>query len=54
MAGKGPYALACAARLPGCVAAVCVAGVAPYDAEGLDWTAGLGQDSECDILFSSS
>lgn len=42
----GPHALACAARLPGCVATVCVAGVAPYDGEGLDFLAGQGQDSK--------
>lgn len=43
----GPHALACAARLSGCRAALSVAGVAPYDAEGLDYLAGQGQDSEC-------
>ncbi|KAF2480196.1 Alpha/Beta hydrolase protein [Neohortaea acidophila] len=32
----GPHALACAA-MNGCVAAVVVAGLAPYDAEGLMW-----------------
>lgn len=42
----GPHVLACAARLPGCVAALCVAGVAPYDAEGLDWMEGQGEDSQ--------
>jgi pimeloyl-ACP methyl ester carboxylesterase len=40
--GGGPHALACAALLPDrvlrCLAAV---SVAPYDAEGLDWLAGL-------------
>ena len=43
--GGGPLSLACAARLPGCVAALCVAGGAPYNAEGLDWLEGQGQDS---------
>ncbi|KAJ7211766.1 Alpha/Beta hydrolase protein [Mycena pura] len=43
--GGGPLSLACAARLPGCVAALCVAGVAPYNAEGLDWLEGQGQDN---------
>ena len=38
--------MACAARLPGCVAALSVAGVAPYDAEGLDFLAGQGEDSK--------
>ncbi|KAH8600850.1 hypothetical protein B0O99DRAFT_589729 [Bisporella sp. PMI_857] len=39
----GPRALACAAQLPACVAALCVAGVAPYNAEGLDFLAGQGE-----------
>ena len=40
--GGGPHALACAALLPGrCVAAASLAGVAPYDAEGLDWLDGM-------------
>lgn len=33
----GPHALACAAKSDGCVAALIVASVAPYDAKGLDW-----------------
>jgi pimeloyl-ACP methyl ester carboxylesterase len=42
--GGGPHALACAALLPGrCLAAATIAGVAPYDADGLDWTAGMGE-----------
>jgi pimeloyl-ACP methyl ester carboxylesterase len=45
--GGGPHALACAALLPGRVrAAASVAGVAPYDAEGLDWTGGMGEDNQ--------
>lgn len=44
--GGGPHALACAALLPGrCVAAATVAGVAPYDAEGLDWLDGMGAEN---------
>ncbi|MCC2958427.1 alpha/beta hydrolase [Massilia sp. IC2-477] len=47
--GGGPHALACAALLPERVlAAVCVAGLAPIDANGLDWFAGMrpaAQDS---------
>jgi pimeloyl-ACP methyl ester carboxylesterase len=40
--GGGPHALACAALLPGRVsAAVTIAGIAPFDAEGLDWYAGM-------------
>jgi pimeloyl-ACP methyl ester carboxylesterase len=44
--GGGPHALACAALLPERVlAAATIAGVAPYDAEGLDWTDGMGEDN---------
>jgi pimeloyl-ACP methyl ester carboxylesterase len=44
--GGGPHALACAAVLSGrCLAAASVAGVAPYDAEGLDWTAGMAPEN---------
>lgn len=44
--GGGPHALACAALLPGrCAAAATLAGVAPYDAEGLDWGAGMGPEN---------
>src|SRR5437660_2335451 len=44
--GGGPHALACAALLPDrCVAAASVAGVAPFTAPGLDWTAGMSPDN---------
>jgi len=40
--GGGPHALACATLLGDRVlAAVSIAGLAPYDAEGLDWFAGM-------------
>lgn len=40
--GGGPHALACAALLPQRVlAAVSMAGLAPCDADGLDWFAGM-------------
>jgi pimeloyl-ACP methyl ester carboxylesterase len=40
--GGGPHALACAALLPGRVrGALSVSGLAPYDAEGLDYFAGM-------------
>ena len=40
--GGSPHALACAALLPDrVVAAVAMAGLAPYGAEGLDWFAGM-------------
>jgi pimeloyl-ACP methyl ester carboxylesterase len=42
--GGGPHALACAALLPDrVVAAASLAGVAPYDADGLDFLAGMGE-----------
>ncbi len=44
--GGGPHALACAALLPGRVRAVAtIAGVAPWDAEGLDPMDGMGEDN---------
>lgn len=42
--GGGPHALACAALLPDrVIAAATIASVAPYDAVGLDFLAGMGQ-----------
>jgi pimeloyl-ACP methyl ester carboxylesterase len=43
--GGGPHALACGARLPAAAAVLVVAGVAPYDADDLDWMAGMGEDN---------
>ncbi len=44
--GGGPHALACAALLTDrCVAAASVAGVAPWDADGLDVMAGMGPEN---------
>jgi len=44
--GGGPHTLACAAALPWrCLAAASVAGVAPYQAKGLDWLAGMGPEN---------
>jgi pimeloyl-ACP methyl ester carboxylesterase len=43
--GGGPHALACAALLPGRVSAVaCLAGLAPLDADGLDFFRGMADD----------
>ena len=47
--GGGPHALACAARLPNAVGALVIAGVAPYGADGLDWTVGMGDDNIAEI-----
>ena len=44
--GGGPHALACAALMPERVINVATIGsVAPYPAEGLDWTAGMGAEN---------
>jgi pimeloyl-ACP methyl ester carboxylesterase len=44
--GGGPHALACAALLPGrCRGAATIAGVAPRQADGLDWLAGMGEEN---------
>jgi pimeloyl-ACP methyl ester carboxylesterase len=43
--GGGPHALACGARLPAAAAVLVVAGVAPYEADDLDWMAGMGEDN---------
>ncbi len=44
--GGGPHALACAALLgERVIAAASVAGVAPRDAHGLDWLAGMGHEN---------
>ena len=44
VSGGGPHALATAALLPDrCLAAAALASVAPFDAEGLDFTAGMGE-----------
>jgi pimeloyl-ACP methyl ester carboxylesterase len=44
--GGGPHALACAALLPErVIGATTIAGVAPVDAEGLDWLDGMGEEN---------
>ena len=44
--GGGPHVLATAARMPErCAAALCLAGVAPFEAQGLDYLAGMGEDN---------
>jgi pimeloyl-ACP methyl ester carboxylesterase len=43
--GGGPHALACGARLPATAAVLVIAGVAPYEADGLDWLGGMGEDN---------
>jgi pimeloyl-ACP methyl ester carboxylesterase len=44
--GGGPHALACAASLGDrCTVVATIGGVAPHDAEGLDWLAGMGPEN---------
>jgi pimeloyl-ACP methyl ester carboxylesterase len=50
ISGGGPHVLACAALLPDLVtAAASLASLAPLDAEGLDWFAGMGQGNVDDF-----
>jgi pimeloyl-ACP methyl ester carboxylesterase len=44
--GGGPHSIACAALLPDrVIAAATIASPAPPDAEGLDWTDGMGEEN---------
>jgi pimeloyl-ACP methyl ester carboxylesterase len=46
LSGGGPHVLACAALLSDrVVGVVSMASPAPYDADGLDWLAGMGKDN---------
>ena len=48
--GGTMHALACSALLPNrVIAAVCVASLAPFDAEGLDWFAGMGDSTQAEL-----
>jgi pimeloyl-ACP methyl ester carboxylesterase len=50
ISGGGPHVLACAALLPDLVtAAASLASTAPFDADGLDWFADMGQDNVDDF-----
>lgn len=50
ISGGGPHTLACAALLPDVVVGTAsLASPAPFDAEGLDYFAGMGQDNVDDI-----
>lgn len=47
--GGGPHALACAALLSQrCRAAATMAGVAPWEADGLDWLDGQGEENQAE------
>jgi pimeloyl-ACP methyl ester carboxylesterase len=53
--GGGPHALACAALLPHRVlAGVCVAGLAPFGAEGLDWFAGMSASGAAELRAAAA
>ena len=56
LSGGGAHALACAALLPGgmVTAVASLAGLAPWDAAGLDWLAGFSADAlhEVDLMFN--
>jgi pimeloyl-ACP methyl ester carboxylesterase len=53
--GGGPQALACAALLGERVlAAATIGGVAPFDAHGLDWTAGMGQENVDEVIAAQA
>jgi len=48
--GGGPHALACAALLPERVlGAVCISGLAPIEANGLDWFAGMARAGAAEL-----
>jgi pimeloyl-ACP methyl ester carboxylesterase len=48
--GGGPPSIACAALLPErVISAAAIASPAPLDADGLDWTAGMGQENIAEI-----
>jgi pimeloyl-ACP methyl ester carboxylesterase len=55
ISGGGPHLLACAALLPGLVAAAAsLASLAPADAAGLDWFDGMGQDNVDDFKLQQT
>ena len=53
--GGGPHALATAALLPDrCRAAAILAGIAPYEADGLDWMGGMGEENVIEFGAAAS
>jgi pimeloyl-ACP methyl ester carboxylesterase len=53
--GGGPHSIACAALLPErVIAAASIASPAPLDAEGLDWTAGMGEENVAELAAMRS
>jgi pimeloyl-ACP methyl ester carboxylesterase len=48
--GGGPHSIACAALLPErVISAAAIAAPAPLDADGLDWTAGMGDENIAEL-----
>ncbi len=53
--GGGPHAVGCAALLPERVlAVVCVSGLAPFGAEGLDWFAGMTPSGAAELRAAAA
>ena len=53
--GGGSRALACGALLPERVLGiVCISGMAPFDAEGLDWFAGFGPNGAAELRAAAN
>ena len=52
--GGAPHSIACAALLPDrVIAAAAIASPAPRDADGLDWTAGMGQENVAELAAAA-
>ena len=54
ISGGGPHALACAALCDRLTACATLAGVGPWDADGLDWLEGMGDENirEFDLVLA--
>ena len=53
--GGGPHSIACAALLPDrVISAASIASPAPAGAEGLDWTANMGEENVAEVAASRS
>lgn len=51
--GGCPHSFACGARSARCLAAAAIAAPAPYEAEGLDWLAGQGEQNQAEWAAAS-
>ena len=53
--GGAPHSIACAALLPDrVISAAAIASPAPLDAEGLDWTAGMGKENVAELAAAQA